>query len=153
MPAQKLRRADCAWLYLLRESPQIFPYAKRIARGEDTWGCAGDGYEVVVSAVVAPGPGKAVGKYAAFQLFAKDLADIGLEGVAPQLPSPARCFGHHSTQQQQHARGLQRKKFMQVPINAYLRVHELKSDQAAQADRTAHKGYTPRFGHFLINSQ
>ncbi len=140
MPAPKTQRADCAWLYLLRESPQIFPYAKRIARGEDTWGCVGDGYEVVVSAVVAPGPGKAVGKYAAFQLFAKDLAEIGLEGVAPQLPSPARCFGHHSTQQQQHARGLQRKKFMQVPINAYLRAHELKSDQAAQANKAAHKG-------------
>jgi len=140
MPAPKMRRADCEWFYLLRESTQIFPYAKRIARGENTWGCAGDGHEVVVSAVVAPGPGKAVCKDAAFQLFAKDLADIGLEGVAPKLPSPVRCFGQYSTQQQQHARSLQRKKFMQVPINAYLRAHELKCCQAAQADRTAHKG-------------
>jgi hypothetical protein len=73
--------------------------------------------------------------------------------AAPQLPCPARCFGQYSTQQQQHARGLQRKKFMQMPINAYLRAHELKGDQAAQANKAAHKGYTPRFGHFLINSQ
>ena len=72
-------------------------HALRVARGEDTWGFAGDGHEVVVSAVVAPGPGKAVGQDAAFQLFAKGLADIGLEGVAPQLPSPGRYFGQYSS--------------------------------------------------------
>ena len=133
---------------MIAEVRRRLHHAMRVARGADTSACAGEGHEVVVSAVVAPGPGKAVGKDAAFQLFAKDLADIGLEGVAPQLPSPVRCFGQYSTQQQQHARGLQRKKFMQVPINAYLRAHELKSCQAAQAYRTAHKGYTPRCLHF-----
>jgi hypothetical protein len=56
-------------------------HALRVARGEDTWGCEGDGHEVVMSAVVAPGPGKTVGK---------------------------------------DARGLQRKKFMQVPNSTYV---------------------------------
>ena len=38
-----------------------------------------------MSAVIAPGPGKAVGKDAAFQIFAKGLADIGLGGVVVAL--------------------------------------------------------------------
>jgi hypothetical protein len=38
-----------------------------------------------VPAVIAPGSGKAVGEDAAFEVFAKGLADIGLGGVVVAL--------------------------------------------------------------------
>jgi hypothetical protein len=43
------------------------------------------GHQVVVPAVIAPGPGKAVRKDAAFQILAKGLADVGLGGVVVTL--------------------------------------------------------------------
>lgn len=46
---------------------------------------AGEGHEVVMPAVITPGSGKAVGKDAAFQVFAKGLTDIGLGGVVVAL--------------------------------------------------------------------
>ena len=41
---------------------------------------------MVVSTIVTPRPGKAVGEDAALQILAKGLADIGLWGVVVALP-------------------------------------------------------------------
>ena len=60
-------------------------HAPRVARGADATALAGIGHEVVVPAVITPGPGKAVRKNATFQILAKGLADIGLGGVVVAL--------------------------------------------------------------------
>ena len=60
-------------------------HAPRVARGADTPAFAGIGDEVVVSAVITPGPGKAVRKDAAFQILLERLADIGLGRVVVAL--------------------------------------------------------------------
>ncbi len=52
-------------------------HAPGVARGADTPAFAGIGHKVVVPAVITPRPGKAMGEDAAFQIFAKGLADIG----------------------------------------------------------------------------
>ena len=44
-------------------------------------------------AVITPRPGEAVGKDAAFQIFAESLPDIGLGGVAVTLPVELTCAG------------------------------------------------------------
>ena len=44
-----------------------------------------------MSAVIAPGPGKAVGKDAAFQILAKGLADIGLGCMVIALAVELAC--------------------------------------------------------------
>ena len=59
--------------------------APGVARRADLTTLAGIGHEVVVPAVIAPGPGKAMGKDAAFQILAKRLTDIGLGGVVVAL--------------------------------------------------------------------
>jgi hypothetical protein len=64
-------------------------HAPRVARGADTPAFAGEGHEVVVRAVSAAGTGKAVGKDAAFEVFAKRLAHIGLGSAAVALPDTA----------------------------------------------------------------
>ena len=61
-------------------------HAPRVARGADTPAFAVEGHEVVVRAVSAAGAGKAVGKDAAFKVFAKRLAHIGLGGAVVSLP-------------------------------------------------------------------
>ena len=68
-------------------------HAPRVARGADTPAFAGIGHKVVVPAVITPGPGKAVGKDAAFQIFAKGLADVGLGGVMVALALELACTG------------------------------------------------------------
>jgi len=60
-------------------------HAPGIARGADATAFAGIGDEVVVSTIVTPRLGKTVRKDAAFQIFAKGLADIGLGGVVVAL--------------------------------------------------------------------
>ena len=60
-------------------------HAPCIARGADTPAFAGEGYEVVVSTVITAGAGKAVRKDAAFQIFCKRLAHIGLGCVVIAL--------------------------------------------------------------------
>jgi hypothetical protein len=60
-------------------------HAPRVARRADTPAFVGIGDEVVVSAVITPGSGKAVGKDAAFQIFPECLADLGLWRVLVAL--------------------------------------------------------------------
>ena len=71
---------------VVREVRRRLHHEPRVARGADAPALAGEGYEVVVSAIVAPGSGKAVREDAAFQIFAKGLADIGLWRVVVALP-------------------------------------------------------------------
>ena len=63
---------------VIRQVRRRLHHAPRVARGAHAPAFAGIGHEVVVSAVITPGAGKAVGKDAAFEVFAKRLADIGL---------------------------------------------------------------------------
>jgi hypothetical protein len=63
---------------MIAEVCRSLHHAPGVARGADAPAFAGIGQEVVVPAVITPGSGKAVGKDAAFQIFAKGLADIGL---------------------------------------------------------------------------
>ena len=51
-------------------------HAPRVARGADTAAIAGIGHKIVVPTVVTPRPGKAMREDAAFEVFAKCLADI-----------------------------------------------------------------------------
>jgi hypothetical protein len=60
-------------------------HAPCVARGAHAPAFAGIGHEVVVPTIVAPGSGKAVGKDAAFEVFAKGLADIGPGAVVVAL--------------------------------------------------------------------
>jgi hypothetical protein len=68
-------------------------HAPRVARGAHATAFARIGHEVVVPAVITPRPGKTVGKDAAFQVFAKRLADIGLGGVVVALAVELACAG------------------------------------------------------------
>ena len=54
---------------------------------------AGKGHKVVVSAVITAGAGRAMGKDAASEVFAKRLANIGLWGVVVALPVELACAG------------------------------------------------------------
>jgi hypothetical protein len=69
-----------------RGVPPSPPCAACYTRGTRTT-FAEIGHQVVVPAVIAPGPGKAVRKDAAFQILAKGLADVGLGGVVVPRPS------------------------------------------------------------------
>jgi hypothetical protein len=60
-------------------------HAPGVARGAHAPAFAGIGHEVVVPAVITPRPGKAMGEDAAFQIFAKGLADIGPGAVVVAL--------------------------------------------------------------------
>ena len=68
-------------------------HAPRVARGAHAPALVGEGHKVVVSTTVTPGPGKAVGKDAALQIFVKGLAHIGLGGVVVTLPIELSCAG------------------------------------------------------------
>ena len=70
---------------MIRQMRGSLNHAPGVARGAYATAFAGIGHEVVVSAVVTPGPGKAMRKYAALQVFAKGLADIRLWGVVVAL--------------------------------------------------------------------
>ena len=54
---------------------------------------AGKGHKVVVSAVITAGAGKAMGKDAASEVFAKRLADMRLWRVVVALPVELACAG------------------------------------------------------------
>ena len=62
---------------MIRQVRGRLHHAPGIARGADATAFAGIGDEIVVSTIVTPGAGKAVGKDAAFEVFAKGLADVG----------------------------------------------------------------------------
>ena len=68
-----------------REVCSRLHHAPGIAREADATAFAGIGHEVFVSTIVTPRPGKVLGKDAAFQIFAKGLADIRLWGVVVAL--------------------------------------------------------------------
>ena len=72
---------------LIRQVRRRLHHAPGVARGAHASALAGIGYEVVVSAVITPRPGKAMGKDAAFQILAKRQTDIGLGGVLVALRS------------------------------------------------------------------
>ena len=78
---------------MVREVCRRLHHTPGVARGAHATAFAGKGHKVVVAAVVTPGSGKAVGKDAAFQIFAKGLADIGLWGVVVALPVELACAG------------------------------------------------------------
>ena len=58
----------------VRQVRRRLQHVPRVARGANATAFAGNGGEVVVSAIAATGGGKAVGEDAAFQIFAKRLA-------------------------------------------------------------------------------
>jgi hypothetical protein len=60
-------------------------HAPRVARGADAPAFAGEGDQEVVSAVVAAGTGKAVGKDAAFQVLLERFAHVGLGAAVVAL--------------------------------------------------------------------
>ncbi len=68
-------------------------HAPGVAQGEHAPAIAGDGHKVVVSAIVTPGPCKAMRKDAAFQILAKGLADIRLGGLVVTLAVELSCAG------------------------------------------------------------
>ena len=70
---------------MIAEVCRCLHHAPGVARGADTTAFAGIGDKVVVTAIVTPRPGKAVGEDAALQIFAKSLADIGLGRVVVAL--------------------------------------------------------------------
>ena len=70
---------------MIRQVHRRLHHAPRVARGAHAPPFAGIGHEVVVSAVITPRPGKAMGKDAAFEVFAKRLTHIGLGGVVVAL--------------------------------------------------------------------
>ena len=74
-------------------APLIYHHAPCVARGADTTALAGEGDKVVVTTIVTPRPGKAVRKDAAFQIFAKGLADIRLGGAVVALAVELACAG------------------------------------------------------------
>ena len=59
--------------------------------GAETTAFAGIGDEVVMSTIVTPRPGKAMRKDAAFEIFAKGLADTGLGCVVVTLAVGLAC--------------------------------------------------------------
>ena len=71
---------------MVRQVCRRLHHAPRVARGTHAPAVAGKGYEVVVPAIAKAGAGKTVGKDAAFQIFAKRLANKNLWGVAAALP-------------------------------------------------------------------
>ena len=71
---------------MIRQVRRRLHHAPCVARRAHATAFAGIGDEIVVTAIVTPGSGKAVRKDAAFQIFAKGLADIGLGGVVVTLP-------------------------------------------------------------------
>ena len=71
---------------MIREVGRRLHHAPGIARWAHAAAFAGIGHEVVVPAVITPGPGKAVREDAAFQIFAKRLTRICLWRVVIALP-------------------------------------------------------------------
>ena len=68
-------------------------HSPRVARGADATAFAGEGDQKVVPAVVTPDAGKAVGKDAAFEVFAESLLYVGCRGVVVALAVKLSCAG------------------------------------------------------------
>jgi hypothetical protein len=79
---------------VIRQVCRRLHHASHVARGAHTTALAGIGHKIVVPAVITPGAGKAVGKNAAFEVFAKRLAHIGLGSAVVALPIELTCTGH-----------------------------------------------------------
>ena len=71
---------------MVRQVRRRLGHAPCVTRGADAPAFAGIGHEVVVPGVITPGACKAVVKDAAFQVFAKSLANIWPDGVVVALP-------------------------------------------------------------------
>ena len=56
---------------MIRQVRRCLHHAPGVARGAHATAFAGEGQEVVMPAVITPGPGKAVGEDAAFQYLRK----------------------------------------------------------------------------------
>ena len=78
---------------VIAEVCRCLHHAPGVARGAHAPALAGIGHEVVVSTVITPRPGKAVGEDAAFQIFTECLADVGLGGVVVALAIELTCAG------------------------------------------------------------
>ena len=78
---------------MVRQVHSRLHHAPRVARRADATAFAGIGHKAVVSTIVTPPPGKAVGKDATFEVFAKGLADVGLGGVVVALAIELTCAG------------------------------------------------------------
>ena len=76
---------------MIRQVSSRLHHAPRVARGADATAFAGIGHKAVVSTIVTPPTGKAVGKDAAFEVLAKGLADVGLGGVVVALAIELTC--------------------------------------------------------------
>ena len=94
---------------MIRQVRGRLGHAPRVARWAHTTAFAGEGHKEVVPAVVTAGAGKAVGKDAAFEVFAKGLLDVGgwrvvvalaveLAGTC-QLKPGLEVLGHCAVQQ------------------------------------------------------
>jgi hypothetical protein len=70
---------------MIRQVCRRLYHAPGVARGAHATAFAGEGHEVVVATIIATGAGKAVGKDAAFEAFAKRLAHIALWRVVVTL--------------------------------------------------------------------
>ena len=68
-------------------------HATGVARGADATALAGIGHKIVVPTVVTAGAREAVGKDAAFQVFAKGLAHKGARCVVVALAVELACAG------------------------------------------------------------
>ena len=71
---------------VIRQVRRRLHHAPGVARGADATAFAGEGDEVVVAAIVAPGTSKAVRKDAALQILLERFAHVGLGGVVVALP-------------------------------------------------------------------
>ncbi len=78
---------------MVREVRRRFHHAPGVARGADTPAFAGEGDKIVVTTIVTPRPGKAVGEDAALQILTKGLANIRLRGVMVALAVELACTG------------------------------------------------------------
>jgi len=78
---------------VIRHMRRRLHHAPGIARGAEIPAFAVVGDEVVTSTIITPRPGKAVGKDAALQIFAKGLADVAFWGVLIALPVKLACAG------------------------------------------------------------
>lgn len=71
---------------VIRQVRRRLHHAPAVAQGAHPPILVGEGHKVVVTAIIAAGAGKHVGKDAAFEVFTECLADLGLGGVVVALP-------------------------------------------------------------------
>jgi hypothetical protein len=94
---------------MVRQVRRCLHHTPCVARRAHAPAFARIGYEVVVPAVITPRPGKAVGEDAAFEVFAKRLADIRLWSVVVALPVELACAGKFIPSLEMFGNGLVKK--------------------------------------------